>query len=74
MMLSSRDLDMVHDMQQGQRGKIFANPPESWLWVCGSIHYHDVFNQVRTTPFAYWYDATSKAFQRSNWPEINKPE
>jgi hypothetical protein len=61
------------DAEEAQRPRIFANPPEAWLWVCGSIHYHDVFGQVRVTPFAYWYDATGKKFVRSNWPEINKP-
>jgi len=69
-----RLIDDEFPIDQSERDKIFAIPPELYLWVCGSIHYHDVFGQIRTTPFAYWYSVGEHKFVRSNWPDLNKPK
>ena len=56
-----------------QRAGLFASEPIAYLWAVGSIHYHDVFGTIHSTPFAYWYDSHNLEFVRSNWPESNKP-
>ena len=58
----------------GDHAKVFNKPPQAYIFVVGSIHYHDVFGKTtRRTPFAYWYDVNSERFVRLRTPGYNKP-
>jgi hypothetical protein len=57
-----------------ERAKLFDQEPQAYLWAVGSIHYHDVFGNVHSTPFAFWWNVSDKKFVRARWPEINKPK
>lgn len=59
-----------------ERAMLFASDhsgPSTYLWAVGSIHYRDVFGNVRHTPFAYWYNVADAQFVRVRWPGLNKP-
>jgi hypothetical protein len=61
------------DTNSAEWPKIFTQGPSAYLWAVGSIHYHDVFGELRHTPFAYWYSVAEKKFVRVRFPGLNKP-